>query len=114
LEPFAVRAGKRRLAISDAIEELCSVARGMLDVREIIVFGSFVTDRVGPTSDLDVLVVRDTTLPRSQRRDDLLVAVRAPVGIDMIVVTPDEMRDQLPQSTFGRTILTEGRRVYAT
>ena len=30
----------------------------MLDIREIIVVGSFTTDRVGPTSDLDVLVVR--------------------------------------------------------
>ena len=53
-------------------------------------------------------------LPRSQRGDDPLVAVRAPVGIDMIVVTPEDMRDQQLQSTFGRTVLGKGRRVYAT
>ena len=85
----------------------------MPDVREIIVFGSYAMNRIGPTSDLDVLVVRETVLPRSQRGDDLLTAVRAPVGIDMIVVTPAEMADILPKTSFGKTIMAEGRRVYA-
>ncbi len=113
MERFAVRAARRRAVIEQAIDELVRIARGASDVREIMVFGSYAKDRVGPTSDLDVLVVRDTDLPRSQRGDDLLVAIRAGVGIDMIVVTPSERVDVLPGTSFGATILAEGRCVYA-
>jgi predicted nucleotidyltransferase len=113
LEPFEIRAGRRRAVIAEAIEELCMMARGRSDVRSVIVFGSAASGKIGPTSDLDVVVVRDTQLPRTERADDLLMGIRAPVGVDMIVVTPSELRDALPYTTFGATILAEGREVYA-
>ncbi len=113
LEPYERRAQRRRAVIDGAIAELCTIARADPDIREIIVFGSAAAGRVAPTSDLDVLVVRETVLPRSRRADDILVQVRARVGIDMIVVTPGERRDVLPATSFGRTILDTGRRVYA-
>lgn len=113
MESFAIRAGRRRAVIAAAIDELCAIARARSDIRRIVVFGSAASGRIGPTSDLDVLVVRETDLPRSRRADELLVAVKAPVGIDMIVVTPEEMRDRLPLTAFGAAILAEGQLVYA-
>jgi predicted nucleotidyltransferase len=113
MERFAIRAARRRAIIGESIDELVAIARDAPDIREVVVFGSYAKNCVGPTSDLDVLVVRETDLPRSQRADDLLVAIRAGVGIDMIVVTPDERMDVLPNTSFGATILAEGRCVYA-
>ncbi len=76
-------------------------------------FGSYATGRIAPTSDLDLLVVRETPLRRVLREDDIRARLNVAVGYDFVVVTPEEYRDDLPGSSFGRTILAQARRIDA-
>ena len=66
---------------------------------------------VGPTSDLDVLVIRETELGIVERVADLKLGMRGPV--DLVVITPQERVSTFAASSFGRTVLSTARRVYA-
>jgi predicted nucleotidyltransferase len=83
------------------------------DVVAIYAFGSVAEDRVGPDSDLVLLVVRETTLVGPERGTDLVVAAKLDVACDLVVVAPQEFCERSPCTSFGRTILKAARRVDA-
>lgn len=113
VEPYAVRAEKRRVLLDSALADIVALCASKSDIRGVYVFGSYASGNVGPHSDLDLVVVRETTLPRVQRGDDLLRERRMLVPLDLIVLRPDEFDDRLKNSSFGRTILQNLRRVDA-
>lgn len=55
----------------------------------------------------------ETDLRRLDRDLDLKIAFAVPIGIDILVVTPPEFTERLPQTGFGQTILHNARQVYA-
>ena len=103
----------RKLVLESAIARFVSIAKEHKDVEAVYAFGSVAENRVGPHSDLDLLVVRETTLVGPERGTDLVVEARLDVAMDLVVVTPQEFRDHLPHTSFGRTILKAARRVDA-
>ncbi len=113
LERYAVRCEQRRLILDEALARVLRACRERPDVRAAYVFGSYASGAIGPTSDLDDLVVRETTLGIVDRVADLKFASRGPVGIDWVVVTPDEYGTTFAASSFGRSIMAAARRVYA-
>ena len=113
MQRYAERCAERRAGLTAALERLVAACRAEPEVREAYVFGSYATGTVGPTSDLDVLVVRETQLGVVERVADLKLAARGPVAIDVIVVTPGEMSSTFRASSFGRTVLETAKRVYA-
>jgi predicted nucleotidyltransferase len=113
LRLYADRCAERRGLLENALEKVVAVCGTEPEVREAFVFGSFATGRVGPTSDLDVLIVRDTELGIVDRVADLKLAAQDKVGLDIIVVTPQEYRSTFAASSFGRTVLAQAKRVYA-
>lgn len=113
LQRYAVRCEERRQIRGEALERVLHVCRARPDVRAAYVFGSYAAGKVGPTSDLDVLIVRDTQLGIIDRVADLKFASRARVGIDLVVVTPEEYRTSFRASSFGWSIIDRARCVYA-
>ncbi|MGH7728799.1 MAG: nucleotidyltransferase domain-containing protein [Vulcanimicrobiaceae bacterium] len=113
LKRYEVRVAEQRERLAASLERFVALARSKPDVRAVYVFGSFATGAVGPTSDLDVLVVRATELPPHDRGDDLYAEAKVDVGLDLVVVTPQEHRERLPATSFGRVILATARQVYA-
>lgn len=113
LQRYADRCSERRRLLQAAIERVVAVCRAEPEVREAFVFGSFAAGAVGPTSDLDVLIVRETQLGAVDRVADLKFAARSAVGVDLIVITPEEMRTTFAATSFGRTVLRSAHRVYA-
>ena len=106
------RAASRRHELEAALAEFVRVAMTFRDVRAVYVFGSLGRGEVGPTSDLDVLVVRDTALKGARRAIDIAEAtLKVYVPLDIVVVTPEEFRDSFPFSSLGRSVVHELRRV---
>jgi predicted nucleotidyltransferase len=99
--------------LESAIAAFVATAKRHQDVEAVYVFGSVAENRVGPHSDLDLLVVRETTLVGPERGADLAIEARLDVAFDLVVVTRQEFRDRLPLTSFGRTILKAARRVDA-
>lgn len=60
-----------------------------------------------------MLVVRDTPLRRADRDLDMRRAFDVPVGLDLLVVTPQEYDEQLTATSFGRAIIDEAVCIYA-
>ena len=82
---------------------------------KIVLFGSQARGDSGPGSDLDVLIVEDSSLPRYKRASRYL---RALVGVfpakDVVVWTPQEIEawSGVPNA-FVTTALREGKTLYA-
>ena len=57
--------------------------------------------------------MRETTVRGIERGTDLAIEADIGVALDLIVVTPDEYNKKLPTTSFGRTILSSARSVYA-
>lgn len=113
LKRYAVRCRERQTLLEEALARIVAVCRDEPEVREAYVFGSFAAGRIGPTSDLDVLIVRETSLGIVDRVADLSFAARSRVPIDLVVVTPGELESTFAASSFGRTVLEQARLVYA-
>ncbi|MDQ2857866.1 MAG: nucleotidyltransferase domain-containing protein [Candidatus Eremiobacteraeota bacterium] len=110
---YAERKAARQRELERALERFVQVCRDRPDVRAVFLFGSLAEWRVGPRSDLDILVVRETAVRGIERGSDLAIAADVGVPLDLIVVTPDEFREGLPATSFGRTLLATARSVYA-
>ena len=60
---------------------------------KIVLFGSCARGEAGPSSDLDLLVIMKSNLPRYKRAAPLrLLFDRAPCPMDILVFTPEEVK----------------------
>lgn len=101
--------------VTDAL--LAEVVERMLVIGEplrIVLFGSHARGTARPDSDLDLLVIEESTLPRYRRPVSYLRALTGlhPVK-DVVVWTPDEVAAwaEVP-AAFITTALREGRVLY--
>ena len=79
----------------------------------IILFGSYCTGQIGEWSDLDMVIVKETTAPFLDRTRHVLELLRPRVGVDVLVYTPREF-DQLGQKRafMRQEILAKGKVIY--
>ncbi len=93
------------------IDHLIHRIVGQMQPRAVIVFGSYAKGTATFKSDLDLLIIKETTLPMAHRADELaplLTGFR--VNVDVHVYTPEEaaVYGQEPFS-FVESILKSGR-----
>jgi predicted nucleotidyltransferase len=108
LQTYPERCFQRSRELDVRLDQLIAVCRSLPDVRRLIVFGSYARERVSPWSDLDVLVVRDGGPP--DLVDDIY---RLSGGGDIVGIRSSDFPKRLMATPFGRTILEQGREVYA-
>ncbi|RME80970.1 MAG: nucleotidyltransferase domain-containing protein [Caldilineae bacterium] len=84
-----------------------------LNPQKIILFGSYACGEPTPDSDVDLLIVWDTDLPKRERvvAVSLLLYPR-PFPVDIIVKTPRELEEELPHNFFLREIVSKGVVLY--
>jgi uncharacterized protein len=80
----------------------------------VILFGSYARGDASENSDVDLMIISESSLPRFKRSRDLYKLLRPyPFGMDLIVYTPEEVEKgkQYPLS-FVSTVLKEGKVLY--
>ena len=82
--------------------------------RKIVLFGSQARGQATPDSDLDLLIIESSDLPRYKRASRYLHAL---IGVfpekDVVVWTPDEVQEWVTvPNAFIATALKEGRILY--
>ena len=81
--------------------------------QRIILFGSAARGDADRYSDLDFVLIKETTQPFLQRLREAAVLVKAPGAIDLFVYTPEEwQRMQEQENPFAERVLAEGRVIY--
>jgi predicted nucleotidyltransferase len=81
---------------------------------KIILFGSYASGTATESSDIDLLVISRSTLPRPERELRLTRQLfGSGVPYDLLVLTPEEMEERLRRNgPFIREILSTGQVVY--
>jgi predicted nucleotidyltransferase len=81
---------------------------------QVILFGSYARDEAREHSDVDLMIIAESDLPRFKRSRTLYKLLRPyPFGMDLIVYTPQEIEQgKRSPVSFVSTILREGKVVY--
>jgi len=101
--------------ISDSQIQQVAVQLGdATNASQVILFGSYARGQATDRSDVDLLVVAQTDLPRHKRAVALYRQLCPyPFGMDILVYTPQEIEEEKKSPlTFVSTVLREGRTLY--
>ncbi len=83
-----------------------------LGVKKIILFGSLSVGRVHRSSDIDLLIIKESNQRFLDRLDEIYQAVRPRYGIDFFVYTTEEFEEMRLTNLFLRRAVKEGRLLY--
>ena len=85
-----------------------------LEPERVVLFGSHARGDAAPQSDVDLLVIAESSRPRYERAIPVYRAIAGvPVEVDVMVYTPAEVRDwSCVDQAFVTTALREGRILY--
>ncbi|MBN1992578.1 MAG: nucleotidyltransferase domain-containing protein [Anaerolineae bacterium] len=93
----------------DAIQAVVEHIAQTFAPEKIILFGSYAYGQPKPWSDVDLLVVTETEDPKKLQRD-ISVSFRDPIGLDILVRTPQEIENRISLNDFFlREIVTKGK-----
>jgi len=100
-----------------SFNEIENVARRIgeqINARAVILFGSYARNQPGKHSDVDLLVIAESDLPRHKRSRQLHLMFKPyPFPMDILVYTPQEVEKEREfELSFISTVLREGKRVY--
>jgi len=103
--------------VSDAervVDEMVSRIREAVDPERIILFGSRARGTARPDSDFDLLIVKDSSLPRYRRAAPLYAKLAdLPVEVNILVYTPSEIAEwSAVRQAFVTSAIREGKVLY--
>lgn len=97
--------------IADAVQEYAvDLRRRHPEVSRIYWYGSWVSGAPTPSSDVDLCVVVEADDRRPGERVPEYLPARFPTGVDLVVLTEDEMAELADRAPSWRRAIVEGRR----
>ena len=108
---LASERARHAVALEEDLEDLVRQLRGIPEVEKVVLFGSYLSGRRDLFTDLDLLVVMDSSLDFVARSAALAGRLRARVAVDLLVYTPQEM-EQMRERSFVRDALAAGKVLY--
>lgn len=104
-----------RQYLSKAIDGITDAIVKNYQPEKIILFGSAASGKAGPDSDIDMLIVKRTTLKPMERLRQIapILPRQFDVAIDCVVWTPEEVAADSPHNSFLKhEILKKGKVLY--
>jgi predicted nucleotidyltransferase len=108
------RAGEQQTISRQAIRTVAEKIAAAFEPERIILFGSHAHGQPGPDSDVDLLVVMETSLRSREQRLEISRALSPrPFPLDIIVRSPKELEERISLGDFFlQEIVTQGKVVY--
>ena len=84
------------------------------NAEQVILFGSYARGNATEQSDVDLMIVAESDLPRFKRSRELYKLLRPhPFAMDIVVYTPREIeKGKRTDVSFVSTVLKEGKTLY--
>ena len=85
-----------------------------INAERVVLFGSYSRGQPGRHSDVDLMIITESKLPRFKRSRGLYKMFRPyPFGMDLVVYTPQEIeKGKRSPLSFVSTVLKEGKVLY--
>jgi predicted nucleotidyltransferase len=98
------------------MDEIVRRIVGVIQPEKVILFGSRARDEARPESDIDLLVIAKSTLPRYRRSAPLYGALSdILISMDILVYSPEEVKEwSKVRQAFVTTAIREGKIIYST
>ena len=98
----------------DAITDVACKIGQAANAQKVLLFGSYARQTATETSDVDLLVIADSNLPRFKRSRSLYRLFNPyPFGMDILVYTPEEIKQAAEcKQSFIAAVLKEGKVLY--
>ena len=99
----------------ELLETITARIAEAIQPQKIILFGSWARGERSPHSDIDLLIIQESTLPRPQRYAQVRrLFWGMGIPMDILVYTPEEFaRFQSVPGSFTHTVAREGKVLYA-
>jgi predicted nucleotidyltransferase len=96
------------------MDEIVRRIVGVIQPEKVILFGSRARDEARPESDIDLLVIAKSTLPRYRRSAPLYGALSdILISMDILVYSPEEVKEWSDvRQAFVTTAIREGKVIY--
>lgn len=106
-------AAKRKISLQQELDRILPIIRSQYEPERIILFGSLVSGSVGPWSDLDIAIVKQTKKRFLDRLLEVANLVHSKIATDFVVYTPEEFSDMVKDNYFVREEIVErGKTLY--
>ena len=113
MELDTVIAAQRKEALEKELDRIVATLIEKYKPEKIILFGSLATGKIQEWSDIDLLIIKETSTRRVYRRAEALKEIERNVPIDVIILTPDEVKFLCDEnSLFIKDIFEKGSVVY--
>ncbi len=104
---------KRHAQLIQALEQFLPRLVAHYQPERVILFGSVAYGDVGEWSDLDLLIIKNTSLPFIRRLREVALLCHASVGVDFFVYTPAEVAQMYSENNpFLEEVLRTGKVLY--
>ena len=104
-------AEKRKGALEKELERIIPLLIN-LGAKKVILFGSLSAGKVHRSSDIDLVVVRESSERFLDRPDEFYREIRPNFGVDLFIYTPEEFEAMKEKSPFLSRVLRQGRILY--
>jgi len=96
------------------IEEVAKKIGERTKAKSVVLFGSHARGQAGTNSDVDLLVIAESDLPRHKRSRQLHLLFKPyPFAMDILVYTPKEVETEREfELSFISRVLREGKKLY--
>jgi predicted nucleotidyltransferase len=104
---------ERKRKLEKELERILEILISEYQPNKIILFGSLAKETLKEWSDIDLFLIKETPKRYLDRIDEVMHLVHPKVGIDLFVLTPEEIRKALDEEDpYIQEILTEGKVLY--
>ncbi|WP_422445322.1 nucleotidyltransferase domain-containing protein [Thermoanaerobacterium sp. DL9XJH110] len=107
------RISKRKQCLEKELYRIVSILIEKYDPLKIILFGSLATGKTDEYSDIDLVVIKNTTKNFYDRLEETVDLLQENVDTDIIIYTPEEAKELEESDMFFREeVIKKGRVLY--
>ena len=100
--------------LKEALDQILHTLETQYEPEKVILFGSMAAGHVGEWSDIDLVVIKETSLPFYKRLKEVVLLCPVWVGVDYLVYTPDEFAEMTADKNpfIVEEIINKGKVLY--